>query len=68
MSTKERVDLLLVRQGFFETREKAKAAVMAGLVYYGTERIEKPGTKMDSQLEFTVKGAVHPYVSVAVSN
>jgi 23S rRNA (cytidine1920-2'-O)/16S rRNA (cytidine1409-2'-O)-methyltransferase len=63
MSTKERVDLLLVRQGFFETREKAKAAVMAGLVYYGTERIEKPGTKMDSQLEFTVKGAVHPYVS-----
>ena len=32
-SKKERVDILLVEQGFFETREKAKRAVMAGIVY-----------------------------------
>jgi 23S rRNA (cytidine1920-2'-O)/16S rRNA (cytidine1409-2'-O)-methyltransferase len=63
MSTKERVDVLLVRQGYFDTREKAKAAVMAGLVYIGTERVEKPGTKLTLTTELTVKGAVHPYVS-----
>ncbi len=32
-SKKERVDILLVEQGLFETREKAKRAVMAGIIY-----------------------------------
>ena len=30
---KERIDVLLVEQGYYESREKAKAAIMAGLVY-----------------------------------
>lgn len=60
---KERVDLLLVRQGFFDSQEKAKRAVMAGLVYAGTERIDKPGTKMDVNTAFQVKGHAIPYVS-----
>jgi 23S rRNA (cytidine1920-2'-O)/16S rRNA (cytidine1409-2'-O)-methyltransferase len=63
MSTKERIDVLLVRNGYFDSREKAQAAIMAGLILVGTERIEKPGTKIDVSLELTVKGAVHPYVS-----
>jgi 23S rRNA (cytidine1920-2'-O)/16S rRNA (cytidine1409-2'-O)-methyltransferase len=63
MSTKERVDVLLVRQGFFDSREKARAAVMAGLVFIGTERLEKPGMKLAADAVLTVKGAVHPYVS-----
>ncbi|WP_410768267.1 TlyA family RNA methyltransferase [Fontibacillus sp. BL9] len=61
--SKERIDVLLVEQGFFESREKAKAAIMAGLVLSGTERIEKAGTKVSRDLPLTVKGAVHPYVS-----
>ena len=32
-SDKERLDILLVEQGYFESREKAKAAIMAGLVF-----------------------------------
>jgi 23S rRNA (cytidine1920-2'-O)/16S rRNA (cytidine1409-2'-O)-methyltransferase len=62
-STKERIDILLVEQGFFESREKAKASLMAGLVFANEERIEKPGTKLSREVKLTVKGAVHPYVS-----
>lgn len=61
--SKERIDVLLVEQGFFESREKAKAAIMAGLVLSGSERIEKAGMKVPRSLPITVKGAVHPYVS-----
>ncbi|WP_433946355.1 TlyA family RNA methyltransferase [Paenibacillus sp. SN-8-1] len=61
--SKERIDVLLVEQGFFESREKAKAAIMAGLVYGDTERIEKAGTKIPRETQLHVKGAIHPYVS-----
>ncbi|MGM1046006.1 23S rRNA (cytidine1920-2'-O)/16S rRNA (cytidine1409-2'-O)-methyltransferase [Paenibacillus uliginis N3/975] len=60
---KERIDVLLVEQGFYESREKAKAAIMAGLVYSGSERIEKAGMKIPRSSELRVKGSVHPYVS-----
>lgn len=60
---KERIDVLLVELGFYESREKAKAAVMAGLVLVNTERVEKVGTKISRDSTITVKGAVHPYVS-----
>ena len=60
---KERVDILLVEQGLFASREKAKAALMAGLVFIGEERIEKSGTKVPVHSKLTVKGALHPYVS-----
>ncbi|GIO97621.1 TlyA family rRNA (cytidine-2'-O)-methyltransferase [Paenibacillus lautus] len=62
-SQKERIDVLLVEQGYYESREKAKAAIMAGLVYAGTERIEKAGMKIPRTSELKVKGSVHPYVS-----
>lgn len=61
--SKERLDVLLVEQGFFESREKAKAAIMAGLVFGGQERLEKAGTKISRDTVLSVKGAVHPYVS-----
>ncbi|MNW36823.1 Hemolysin A [compost metagenome] len=60
---KERIDILLVEQGFYDSREKAKAAIMAGLVLAGGERIEKAGMKVPRDSELKVKGAVHPYVS-----
>ncbi|WP_150270778.1 TlyA family RNA methyltransferase [Paenibacillus tepidiphilus] len=60
---KERIDVLLVEQGFYESREKAKAAIMAGLVLADEERIEKAGMKVLRSSVLKVKGAVHPYVS-----
>lgn len=63
IATKERLDVLLLELGYYESREKAKAAIMAGLVLVGTERIDKAGTKVSRDAAITVKGAVHPYVS-----
>lgn len=63
MTKKERVDVLLVERGLAETREKAKRAVMAGLVFSNEERLDKPGEKVDREIPLTVKGAVMPYVS-----
>ncbi|MDO3409541.1 TlyA family RNA methyltransferase [Saccharibacillus sp. CPCC 101409] len=60
---KERIDVLLVEQAYYESREKAKAAVMAGLVFADNERIEKPGMKVPREASLHVKGNVHPYVS-----
>jgi 23S rRNA (cytidine1920-2'-O)/16S rRNA (cytidine1409-2'-O)-methyltransferase len=60
---KERVDVLLVEQGLFDTREKAKRAVMAGIVYSSEERLDKPGEKIPSDSTLTVKGKTLPYVS-----
>ena len=41
MNNKERLDILLVNRGLFESREKAKAAIMAGLIFIDTTRIDK---------------------------
>jgi 23S rRNA (cytidine1920-2'-O)/16S rRNA (cytidine1409-2'-O)-methyltransferase len=62
-SDKERLDVLLVEQGYFESREKAKAAIMAGLVFVDEEAVDKAGTKIPRTATIRVKGAVHPYVS-----
>ncbi len=62
-NAKERLDVLLVEQGFYESREKAKAAVMAGLVYVDADKAEKSGMKIPREAAIKVKGAVHPYVS-----
>ena len=59
---KERIDVLLVEQGYYESREKAKAAIMAGLVYANNEPIEKAGMKIPRDAQLKVKGSVHPYV------
>lgn len=62
-NAKERIDVLLVERGYFDSREKAKAAVMAGLVFMEGNRLEKAGMKVPVSTAFTVKGALHPYVS-----
>ncbi len=63
MATKERIDVLLVSQGHAQSREQAKRLVMAGLVFSGTEVVDKPGTKLSVDSLLTVKGALHPYAS-----
>ncbi|KIL44350.1 TlyA family RNA methyltransferase [Jeotgalibacillus soli] len=60
---KQRIDVLLVEQGLFETREKAKRAIMAGLIYANEVRLDKPGEKVPEDTELSVKGKVLPYVS-----
>lgn len=60
---KERVDILLVDRGLCETREQAKRAIMAGLVFSETERLEKPGEKIAQDAPLTVKGSASKYVS-----
>lgn len=60
---KERIDVLLVERGFYESREKAKAALMAGLVLVDDVPIDKSGMKVPRSVNIRVKGAIHPYVS-----
>lgn len=61
---KERVDVLLVEQGLFDTREKAKRAVMAGeILGANEERLDKPGVKIDPSVKLHLKGKPMPYVS-----
>ncbi|MFB4164607.1 TlyA family RNA methyltransferase [Alteribacillus sp. JSM 102045] len=60
---KERIDVLLVEQGFFESREKAKRSIMAGLVLADNERVDKPGTKIERTADLRLKGEPVPYVS-----
>lgn len=60
---KERIDVLLVELGFFNSREKAKKALMAGLVLVDEEPVDKAGMKVSREAAIKVKGAIHPYVS-----
>ncbi|MGO4887094.1 TlyA family RNA methyltransferase [Anaerobacillus sp. MEB173] len=63
MMKKERIDVLLVERGLCDTREKAKRSIMAGLVFSGSERIDKPGVKVEKDIPLELKGDVIPYVS-----
>jgi 23S rRNA (cytidine1920-2'-O)/16S rRNA (cytidine1409-2'-O)-methyltransferase len=62
-SAKERLDILLFQRGLADSREKAQALVMAGLVYSGDQKLTKAGHKIDRTVELMVKGKDHPYVS-----
>ncbi len=63
MSAKERLDAVLVTRGLQESREKAKATIMSGLVFVNGQRVDKPGTTVPVDAEIEVRGAVCPYVS-----
>jgi 23S rRNA (cytidine1920-2'-O)/16S rRNA (cytidine1409-2'-O)-methyltransferase len=60
---KERIDLLLVRQGFFESRERAKRSIMAGVVLVNDRVVDKAGTLVDEESEIRIKGEILKYVS-----
>ncbi|MGH7004894.1 MAG: TlyA family RNA methyltransferase, partial [Alphaproteobacteria bacterium] len=63
MAAKQRVDQLLVTRGLAESRARAQALVMAGLVFSGTKRLDKPGATLDPEAPLAVKGKAHPWVS-----
>lgn len=62
-SLKKRLDIALVENGTFPSREKAKAAIMEGLIYVDGAISDKPGAQIDEDAEITVKGGLCPYVS-----
>ena len=60
---KQRVDQILVDRGLVASRARAQALILAGKIYSGDRRVEKPGTAMAADVPLTVKGQDHPWVS-----
>ena len=63
MAKKMRVDQLLVSRGLAESRARAQALVMAGVVFAGETKIAKPGQPLAEDAELEVRGRDHPWVS-----
>jgi 23S rRNA (cytidine1920-2'-O)/16S rRNA (cytidine1409-2'-O)-methyltransferase len=60
---KVRVDQLLVDRGLAESRTRAQALIMAGLVFAGERKIDKPGQSLAEDAGLEVRGRDHPWVS-----
>lgn len=60
---KERLDILLVKGGFAESREKAKAIIMSGNVFVNNNREDKAGSTFDEKAIIEVRGNTLKYVS-----
>lgn len=60
---KERLDVLLVKRNLAESREKAKAVIMAGNVFVDGQREDKAGSTFPPEVSIEVRGHVLPYVS-----
>ena len=60
---KKRVDVLMVEQGLAESRQKAQAIIMAGQVFVGDKRCDKPGLTLDEATVLEVRGQTLRYVS-----
>ncbi|HHW48584.1 MAG TPA: TlyA family RNA methyltransferase [Clostridiaceae bacterium] len=60
---KERLDILLVKRGFFSSREKARSSIMAGAVLVDGNREDKPGAKVAEDADIVIKENINPYVS-----
>lgn len=60
---KKRLDTVLVEQGFFDTRSKAQAAIMAGQILVNDLKIDKPGTQVTDEVKIKIIGNKLPYVS-----
>lgn len=60
---KKRLDILVYEKGFTDSREKAKAVIMAGQVYVDNQKADKCGTAYDENANIEVRGNVQKYVS-----
>lgn len=60
---KKRLDILVYEKGFAESREKAKAIIMAGQVYVNNQKADKCGASYDETVELEVRGSTLKYVS-----
>lgn len=62
-AAKQRLDQALVDRGLAESRAKAQAAIMAGLVFSGEKRLDKPGLSIAADAPLELRGKPHPWVS-----
>ena len=62
MSDKQRVDVALVARGLCESREKAQATIMAGMVYIGENKVNKASEQVRPEDDLHVRGKAHPFV------
>ena len=60
---KRRLDQLLVERGLADSRSRARALIMAGLVYSGTRRLDKAGVRLAQDARLDVRGRGHPWAS-----
>ena len=60
---KQRADQMLVDRGLAESRTRAQALIMAGLVFVGDRKVEKPGQPLAADAILDVRGRDHPWVS-----
>lgn len=63
MPAKRRLDQLLADRGLAESRTRAQALVMAGLVFSGETKLDKPGQQLAEDAPLEVRGRDHPWVS-----
>jgi len=63
VAAKQRADQLLVEQGLAESRTKAQALILAGLVSCGERRVDKPGDQLTVDAPLALKGRDHSWVS-----
>jgi 23S rRNA (cytidine1920-2'-O)/16S rRNA (cytidine1409-2'-O)-methyltransferase len=62
-ATKQRVDQLLVERGLAESRARAQALILAGLVFVGEAKVAKAGQTVPADAAIEVRGRDHPWVS-----
>ena len=60
---KKRLDILVYEKGFAESREKAKAIIMSGLVYVENQKADKCGTSYGENVNIEVRGNTLRYIS-----
>jgi 23S rRNA (cytidine1920-2'-O)/16S rRNA (cytidine1409-2'-O)-methyltransferase len=60
---KERLDVLVHERGLADSRTRAQALILAGVVVVDDQRVDKPGTRVSTEAEIRLKGEVLPYVS-----
>jgi 23S rRNA (cytidine1920-2'-O)/16S rRNA (cytidine1409-2'-O)-methyltransferase len=63
MAAKIRADQMLVDRGLVESRSRAQALILAGLVFLGDRKIEKAGQQLAEDAVLDVRGRDHPWVS-----
>ena len=68
MSAKERLDVALVARGLAETRAKAQASIMSGIVYVNGQKVDKAGTPVAADAVLEVRGHTLRYVSRGASS
>ena len=63
MKVKKRLDVLLTERGHADTRTKAQAIIMSGLVYVDGQKADKPGVSYEETVDIEVRSGSCPYVS-----